>query len=186
MRFLFETPLYDDGVVFLTGYAKEDLDDHLAGEDEETARRFGWWPKRSTPETVMAAFRSWAEDWATNGASRTFAARDRTGTLLGGCQLQRHEPGPWTVSYWCGAAHRRQGVATRALRLLLLHADREGVTELECHVAEDNVASRRVAEAAGFAGPVLAVDTDGEVLVRYRMRRDEHPRAASGDRSSAP
>jgi hypothetical protein len=29
-----------------------------AGEDEETARRFGWWPARSTEETVRAAYAS--------------------------------------------------------------------------------------------------------------------------------
>jgi RimJ/RimL family protein N-acetyltransferase len=93
---------------------------------------------------------------------------------FGGCQLQRHEDGPWTVSYWTGAAHRGQGVATRALKLLLSHFDREGITGLECHVAEDNAASRRVAEAAGFTDPLVAVEPDGQVMVRYRMRRDVH------------
>lgn len=174
MGLLYETPLYADGVVTLTGYGEDDVAAHLAGEDEETARRFGWWPKRSTPEGVIAAFHSWAEDWVAYGSSRTFAARDGTGALLGGCQLQRQEDRPWTVSYWTGAAHRGQGVATRALKLLLSHADREGITDLECHVAEDNAASRRVAEAAGFTDPVLAVEPDGQVMVRYRMRRDVH------------
>jgi hypothetical protein len=29
---------------------------HVAGEDGETARRFGWWPAHSTEETVRAAY----------------------------------------------------------------------------------------------------------------------------------
>jgi RimJ/RimL family protein N-acetyltransferase len=177
-------PLYDDGVVFLTGYREDDLDAHLAGEDEETARRFGWWPKRSTPDTVMAAFRHWALDWATSGPTRTFAVRDATGTLLGGCQLRRHQDGPWTVSYWTGAAHRRHGVATRALRLLLSHADREGISDIECHVAQDNVASRRVADRAGFGEPITTVEADGQITLRYTIRQTTHDRRA--DRSRTP
>jgi RimJ/RimL family protein N-acetyltransferase len=171
MSFLFDTPLYSDGTIFLTGYGEGDVGDHLQGEDDETARRFGWWPERSTSQTVTAAFRSWAADWATNGPSRTFAVRDRAGVLLGGCQLQRHGDGRWTVSYWTGVAHRRRGVATRALRLLLAHADQEGATDVDCHVAEDNIASRRAAEAAGFGEPTTAVEPNGQVMVRYRMRR---------------
>jgi RimJ/RimL family protein N-acetyltransferase len=171
VRLFFDTPRYEDGVVVLTGYGEGDVDEHIGDEDDETARRFGWWPKRSTPETVTAAFGCWAKDWATNGPSRTFAVRDRSGALLGGCQLQRNEAGPWTVSYWTGAAHRGGGVATRALRLLLLHADREGIIDIECHVAEDNVASRRVAEVAGFGDPIPAVEADGQVVLRYRMHR---------------
>ncbi len=186
MDFLFETPLYNDGVVFLTGYNVGDVEEHLVGEDDETARRFGWWPKRSTAETVAAAFRSWAGDWATHGPTRTFAARDGTGRLLGGCQLQRHQDGRWTVSYWTAAAHRRQGVATRALRLLLLYADQEGITQLECAVAEDNVASRRVAEAAGFTDPTVDVETDGQVVVRYLWGQDEHSRGARSDPRQRP
>ena len=33
-----------DGIIFLNRYTDDDIPAHLAGEDEETARRFGWWP----------------------------------------------------------------------------------------------------------------------------------------------
>jgi len=33
-----------DGIIFLNRYTNDDIPAHLAGEDEETARRFGWWP----------------------------------------------------------------------------------------------------------------------------------------------
>ena len=39
---------------------EQDAAAHVAGEDEETARRFGWWPERSTEETVRAAYADWA------------------------------------------------------------------------------------------------------------------------------
>lgn len=167
----FDTPRYEDDDVILTGYGDADIPDHLASEDAETARRFGWWPRQSTTETVTTAFRVWAYDWATDGPTRTFAVRDYSGQLLGGCQLQRHDNGPWTVSYWTGASHRNRGVARRALRLLLQHADREGIAELECHVAADNTASRRVSESAGFTSPVATTDSAGQRMVRYTMTR---------------
>ncbi|HEX6524795.1 MAG TPA: hypothetical protein VF070_33045, partial [Streptosporangiaceae bacterium] len=42
------SPALRDGVVFLDRYTDDDIHAHLAGEDEETARRFGWWPTTST------------------------------------------------------------------------------------------------------------------------------------------
>jgi RimJ/RimL family protein N-acetyltransferase len=168
VELLYATPRYQDERVVLTGYAFADVDEHLAGEDEETARRLGWWPNRSTHQTVMSSFRSWARDWAEDGATRAFAVRDRcSGQLLGGCELRRHEQGPHTVSYWTGVSHRQDGVATRALRLLLGYATDQGVTDIACDVARDNVASRKVAEAAGFGNPIPYEDANGHHIVRY-------------------
>jgi hypothetical protein len=50
---------------------------HVAGEDEETARRFGWWPAYSTEETVRAAYANWARNWQEDGPVRAFAASPR-------------------------------------------------------------------------------------------------------------
>lgn len=168
MTLLYQTLLYEDDKVVLTGYGLDDIEDHLAGEDDETARRFGWRPKRSTAETVLAAFRTWARDWADDGPTRAFAVKDcRTGILLGGCELRRHAGGLYTVSYWTGAKHRRKGVATRALRLLVTYANDEGITKVACEVAADNIASRRVAENAGFGEPTPYLESDGHAMVRY-------------------
>jgi hypothetical protein len=49
-----------------------------------------------------------------------------------------------------------------------------GVTRLEAHVAPDNHASRRVAEAAGFTQADTFTDGDGTEFIRYT-------RDASGD-----
>lgn len=169
MTRVFETPCYKDDAVVLAGYDEADVDVHLAGEDEETAGRFGWWPERSTTETVVRAFREWARDWDDDGPTRTFAVRDRwTDVLIGGCQLRRHVSRPWTLSYWTGAPHRRCGVATRALRLLLEFARSQDISTLECEVAEDNVGSRRVAEAAGFIRVDIAARLNAHAIVRYR------------------
>ena len=77
-------PTLTDGVVQLDQFGAGDVDGHLANEDEEMARRFGWWPKRSTADNVRAAFDDWAESWASGGAIRAFAVRDLATPLLAG------------------------------------------------------------------------------------------------------
>jgi len=145
-------PTLTDGVVRVDGFTLEDVEAHLAGEDEQTARRSGWWPKRSTPETVANAIRRWNDAWATSGPTRAFAVRDAaTGQLVGHCELRHQEAGIAHVSYSTGWANRGRGYASRALRLLSAWAFREAdVERLELYVEPDNTASRGVARRAGF------------------------------------
>ena len=164
-------PTLTDGVIVLNAYTSDDVAAHLAGEDEETARRFGWWPKTSTEDTVRNAFTTWAHSWETAGPTRTFAAREaETGLLVGGCELRLDPGGPAEVSYWTAAGQRRRGHATRALTLLLQYARSIGVTQLESNVAEDNQASRRVSEKAGLHLAGTFIDRDGTSMVRYQAR----------------
>jgi hypothetical protein len=60
--------------IFLNAHTDDDVVAHVAGEDEETARRFGWWPKQSTEETVRAADRLRGIDWR-NPPGSTHRAR---------------------------------------------------------------------------------------------------------------
>jgi RimJ/RimL family protein N-acetyltransferase len=169
-------PRYADGVVQLDAYRLSDIPAHLAGEDEETARRFGWWPQRSTAETAERAFSDWAEQWRNNGPRKTFAVRQvSSGALVGGCELRRQQPGHGHVSYWIGASHRRQGFATRALVLLREHALVEGIAVLQSHVAADNHASRAVSEHAGFIASSTYRDEHGTDVVCYEWRLSGTP-----------
>jgi RimJ/RimL family protein N-acetyltransferase len=148
-----ETPTLTDGVVVLDGFTADDAAAHLAGEDEEHARRFGWYPGRSTEESVRAAISEWQEAWRCDGETRAFATRDADSReLLGGCQLRLRAKRIGELSYWTHPTHRRQGVATRAVRLLCGFAFGElGVERLEAYVEPDNLASRRVVESVGFS-----------------------------------
>ena len=47
-------PTLTDGVVTLDEFGPGDVDAHLANEDEEMARRFGWWPQRGGPAACRA------------------------------------------------------------------------------------------------------------------------------------
>lgn len=153
--------------IVLSAHTDNEAAAHAAGEDEETARRFGWWPARSTEETVRAAYANWARNWQDDGLVRAFAARDPgSGALVGGCELRIGPDGTGEVSYWTHADKRGRGHARNALALLVRYAASIGVTRLEAHITLDNHASRCVAEAAGFAQAGTFTDDDGTEMIR--------------------
>jgi RimJ/RimL family protein N-acetyltransferase len=126
------------------------MEAHLAGEDEEQARRFGWWPKRSGPEQFRAMLAEDDLNWSTGGPKFRLATR-AGGKLVGGCELRMQEPGRATVSYWTFPAHRGHGHAKRAARLLCEWAfGALDLDRIEAHVEDDNPASLAVAQRAGF------------------------------------
>lgn len=156
--------------VVLSGHRLGDAATHVAGEDEETARRFGWWPKRSTEDSVLAAYQRWAAHWRDDGPVRAFAVRaSDTDALVGGCELRIKQDGGGEVSYWTHGDQRGKGYAQQALALLVDYARNIGVTTLAAHVATENYASRRVAEKAGFAESGIITE-EGEQRVRYIIR----------------
>jgi [ribosomal protein S5]-alanine N-acetyltransferase len=173
-------PTLADGVVQLDEFGPGDVDAHLANEDEEMARRFGWWPNRSTVRHVRAAFDSWAESWASNGAVRPFAVRVvATATLVGTCELRLEDDQIARASYSVGPHARRQGFASRALRLATQWAfDCLGVARIELYIEPDNAASRGVARHCGFLeegllrGRLRIGDARGDALLYARLATD--------------
>jgi RimJ/RimL family protein N-acetyltransferase len=172
-------PILTDGVVWLNQYTLADVPAHLAGEDEEHARRFGWYPARSTEATVRAWIERQIESWRSEGPTRAFAARlVASGELVGGCELRLEGNGVAHASYWTAPPFRGRGLATRALRLAGAYAAESlGVRRLELEIAPDNLASRRVAQGAGFTGvgeffPDEAARLANQPMVRYVRQID--------------
>jgi len=160
-------PTLRGDAVILTCHQPQDAAAQVAGEDEETARRFGWWPQRSTEQGVLATYERWAAQWRDDGPRRAFATRDAiTGVLVGGCELRISPAGAGEVSYWTHADQRGKGYAKQALALLCEYAATVGVTRLEAHVAVDNHASRHVAKSAGFTES-HTITQEGELRIRY-------------------
>jgi RimJ/RimL family protein N-acetyltransferase len=143
-------PRLTDGVVVLDAFTLDDVAAHVAGEDEEQARRFGWHPARSTEETARAAILRWQEEWRVDGRTRAFAVRSE-GELVGGCELRLCDHGIAEMSYWVFPLHRGRGLASRAVRLACAYAFSElGIARMELYAQPDNHASRGVARSAGF------------------------------------
>jgi RimJ/RimL family protein N-acetyltransferase len=170
-------PRLTDGTVVLDAFQPEDADSHLAGEDEEQARRFGWFPRRSTLAGVRATIARWHDQWSTQGPVRAFALRlADSKELVGGCELRLRDCGSASMSYWTFPVFRQHGLATRAVVLVTRYAfDTLGVTEIEVEIEPDNVASRRVAQRAGFttAGTIQASPGAGaapRTMLRFVLR----------------
>jgi len=89
-----------------------------------------------------------------DGTSADFLVVDPSDdALLGAVGLMRldDERTVAEIGYWVAKPARRRGVATRAVRLVSRWGALElGVRRIELMTRVDNVASQRVAEAAGF------------------------------------
>src|SRR5271165_4245654 len=139
-----------DGVVLLDAHAPEDAEAHLEGEDEEMRLRFDA-PRAATLAETRAAMTRWMEGRAAGGPMFAYALRQASGRLMGGCELRMLTPRSANVSYWVFQSFRRKGFAARALALLCEAAEHiDGLERIEAHIAPDNLASRRLAERAGF------------------------------------
>jgi RimJ/RimL family protein N-acetyltransferase len=116
------------------------------------ARRFGYWPNRSTADNVRTAIERWTDDWKHGGTTRVFAVRDAaTLELVGHCELRLKPDRIAHASYSTHAHARGRGFASRALVLATTWAIRElDVARFELYIEPDNLASRRVAVRAGF------------------------------------
>ena len=118
------------------------------------------------------------------GYPRAFAVRAAaSGQLVGSCELRGQPEGGWgRVSYSTHANQRGRGYASRALGLLRRYALSIGIARLESHVAEDDMASRRVSEKAGFLLSGRFTAEDGTRMLCYRAWGQ--PAGAEGLRSS--
>jgi RimJ/RimL family protein N-acetyltransferase len=105
------------------------------------------------------------------GRQAEFVAEDAaTATPLGRVGLRRGEPGAAEVGYWVDPRARGRGVATTAVRTVCQWAvTTAGIELIEWRCEAANIASRRVAEKAGF----LIEATLRKRRLRDGMRVDE-------------
>ena len=89
--------------------------------------------------------------WETGQRAEFLATETTTGMRLGRAGVGMRAPGTAEIGYWVDPAARNRGVATEAVRAVC----RWAFTRLDLEIIEwrtevGNVASRRVAERAGF------------------------------------
>jgi len=140
-------PIPDDGVITLRPWRYSDATWYAEASRDDAIQRFTTEPADLTAADVVAALR--VSNARADRAAFLVCSADgvrRLGNLaVEYCGDVAH------VSYWVAADVRGQGVAARALSLLLtmLRDDTQvRVVDLWTHV--DNIGSRRAAEQAGF------------------------------------
>jgi RimJ/RimL family protein N-acetyltransferase len=106
-----------------------------------------------------------------DGRRAEFVAEDAaTATRLSRVGLRLGEPGAAEVGYWVDPRARQRGVATTAVRAVCQWAvTTAGIEFIEWRCEAGNIASRRVAEKAGF----LIEATLRKRRVRHGVRVDE-------------
>jgi len=117
----------------------------LLGPDPDAVRQMAQMPDPCTE----AAARSWIEARLGPGACVFAILRRSDREFLGvagyGGQADMPEMG-----YWIGAAYRRQGYTTEAIKALIDFARRGGVKRLHADTFPNNPASARVLAKVGF------------------------------------
>jgi RimJ/RimL family protein N-acetyltransferase len=136
-----------DGVVTLRAWHRDDsesLVECLDG-DPEIAVWLDQVPQPYTRADALAYIGGIGES--------AFAVTDaETGRILGSIGVRFSETGDvGEIGYWMRGDSRGRGVMTRALRLLARWAlDEGGAARVQLRADVENIASRRVAEKAGF------------------------------------
>jgi RimJ/RimL family protein N-acetyltransferase len=148
-------PPLSDGVVTLRPWGEPgDVEAiRAACNDPAIAEFLDQIPSPYTEDDAREAIAYFREGWA-EGTVSNFAITDAgTGDAVGSIGVRWLEPdqGVAEVGYWVAAQARGRGICTRALRLVArwLVAD-HGIERLQLRTDEQNPASRRVAEKAGF------------------------------------
>lgn len=110
-------------------------------------------PPTADPESAAAWIARQAQR-TVDGTGHSFAIADAaTDEALGqiGLWTFRSGPGVGRVGYWVGRAHRRRGIAGRALTAITAWGFAErGLARIELSVEPWNEGSWRAAESAGF------------------------------------
>lgn len=139
--------------VRLRPYRRSDADDLVAGLNDELTRHF----TPGIPNPYTAADAVW---WVDEGAGAAFRAGGAayaiadpaTDRLIGGIGLSepRRTKARAEIGYWVAPQVRGRGVATAAVKALSAWAAGHDIYRLDLYTALENVASQRVAIAAGF------------------------------------
>lgn len=149
------SPLLSDGVVTLRTWGKDDDVEMItaACNDPAIAEFLDLIPSPYTEDDARAYIALCREGWA-EGTLTNFAIADaQTGEAMGSIGIRWLEPdqGVAEVGYWVAAGARGRGICTRAVRLVSRWVIAEhGIERLQLRADEQNPASRKVAEKAGF------------------------------------
>jgi RimJ/RimL family protein N-acetyltransferase len=148
-----QLPTLRDGDLVLRPKRPDDVDAITAACQDPEIPRWTFVPSPYTRADAEAFLARSAEEEAAGRSANFLVVAASDDRLLGSFSVMEidREAGYGEIGYWMAAEARGRGIATCALRLLAGWARGElGLTRLEVLPHKDNLASRRVAEKAGF------------------------------------
>jgi len=112
------------------------------------------WPAPLTEAQIESWLVNAISDWATERLGRWAIQRKSDSALIGDCGLRRTRlPGHdfTDLGYILHTRYQGQGYGLKAARAALDYGEAIlGLTDIACHMAEDNLPSRHVAEKLGL------------------------------------
>ena len=148
-----DVPRLADDVVALRPPADRDVDAITDACQDPGIPRFTRVPSPYFRADAVEHVRRTEQQWADGSSAVFVVAEVATDRLLGSIGLLRltEEREVAEIGYWVAREARRQGVATRAVRLVSRWAVLDlGISRLELMTRPENVASQGVAAGAGF------------------------------------
>jgi len=149
-----DQPTLTDGTISLRPWRDDDVDEAVAGHDEEMALWFGWDPAAVTAGAHARAIARWRERYRTGEQASFVVTHDDR--LVGSVELTREGDAGARLSWTLYAGRRGRGFATRAVRILVDWAFADpaeggwGLQRVEARIDPRNDRSRRVATRAGL------------------------------------
>lgn len=180
-----DQPTLREGALVLRPWAPDDSDATRSLHDGEIARWFDF-PAGEPPEDEH---RAWIERTRTEWGDRSKATYlvEWQGRPAGTVDVRVADPGVGVLSWAVYAPFRGQGLAWRAVRLLVEWSwDALGLDRVEAHVNPDNRASVRTALRAGLRregrlrGNATLAGVRQDTVVLGRRRDDPHPDTREG------
>ena len=143
-------PELTDGVVVLRPWRDEDIEPTRLGHDEEIARWFGFEEVVPSRERQASAVERWRKSYDDHRSTVNFVI-EFEGVPVGNVEVRTKDGGIGELSWVLYSGHRGQGLASRAVALLVNYALEElGLTRVEAYVNQANERSMRVATRAGL------------------------------------
>jgi RimJ/RimL family protein N-acetyltransferase len=160
----------EDDVLRLRPLTLEDVDEWIAGEDDEQIRWFEF-ARPAHRDDVVQAIERWQGSWRSGGPVRQWAVcAPPTGRIVGGVELRDLGNGEVNLSYVVFPGFRRAGLAARASHLALCYASCEmGARVAVIKVLEGNSASLAVARRLGAVECGAAASDAGGTFVFFRL-----------------
>jgi len=117
--------------------------------DAEVTRFLTWEPHGSV-EVTREILNQWVAAYGNPGTVRCGIELKSEGELIGMIDVVGYRDGIPYIGYCSGRAYWNHGYMTEALCALLNELRREGFTAVGIEAAEENIASNRVIQKAGF------------------------------------
>ncbi len=178
-----------DGIVVLRPWRDDDIEPARLAHDEEIARWFGFLGVVPSREQQTEAVQEWRRAYGSGRQIVNFLV-EYDGRPAGSVEARRRDDGVAEISWALYSGMRGQGLATRAVRLLVTYAFEElGVQRVEAYVDPANTRSLRVAGRAGLrregllrSRETLGQDRSDSVLLA-RIAGDPEPATGPGFRA---